>query len=106
VVRFNREEPGVGSKVELGAVVAALDDQPREARTHLNTPHDEPSLLQGAVDRRHETVDVVRREPEEVEVSRLSLDLAPRDQRGAAREREVLGLGEAGRSRRPAPVVE
>jgi hypothetical protein len=62
-------------------------------------PHDESCLLQGAVDSGHEAVDVGRRKSEEIEVSRLSPNVAARDQRRAAGRRKVLGLGEAGDDR-------
>ncbi len=44
LARFCRKEPRVGSQIELGALVAALDDQARKARTHLNMSHDESRL--------------------------------------------------------------
>ena len=93
------EEPGVGSQVEFRAFVAALHDQPREPCAHLDMPYDESCLLQRAVDSGHETVDVGRRKPEEIEVLRLSPNVAARDQGRASGQREVLRLGKPGDDR-------
>lgn len=97
---FRGEEPGVGAQVEFGAVLAALDDQSREAGVRLDAgarrvPPRAARDRQRVQDGRH-----LPRETEEVEVSRLSLDLTAHDERGAAGKREVLRVSETGDDRR------
>jgi hypothetical protein len=88
---LRRKQPCVCSEIQLGPVGRALDDQPREARVHLDAVYGEPGVSECSVDRRDEPVDGLSGQAEEVEVARLSLDVAAGDQRGAAREREFLG---------------
>ena len=92
---FGREEPGVGGKVELGAIVGALDDHAGEARVVLYVADGEAGGAQGTVDRRNESVDGSSVETEEVEVTGSPLDIAARDQSGTAGEGEVRRLVEA-----------
>ena len=61
--------------------------------------HNEPGLLQSAIDRRDQSVDRIRGQPEEVEVARLPPNVAARDQRRTTREREAFRFGEAGDDR-------
>jgi len=50
VVELEQEEPCVRTEVELGAIVAALDDQTSETGVLLNVVDDETGFAEGTVD--------------------------------------------------------
>ena len=93
---LGREEARVRRQVELGAIVAVHDDQPDESGVHLHVTDDETCGAQGATDSWKQLVDGIAGEAEEVEVAGLPSNVTPRDQRGAARERETLRFVQAG----------
>jgi hypothetical protein len=90
------EEPRVRTEVELGAIVAALDDQTSETGVLLNAVDDETGLAEGTVDRWYEPVDGVGRWTEEVEVAGLTTNVASSDQGGAAGKCEALRFVKTG----------
>ncbi len=88
--RLGWEEPCVRTQVELRAIVAALDDETSEAGVLLNVADGETGFAEGTVDGRNEPVDGVGRRTEEVEVARLTTNVASSDQGGAAGKCEAL----------------
>jgi len=90
------KESGIRPQVQFRPVIAALDDQASEAWILLDVAHDEPRILQSALDGREEPIYRVSCESEEVEVARLAANVASDDQRGAAGEREAFRFLEAG----------
>jgi len=93
---LGREEPRVGTQIELGAVVPALDDETSETGVLLNAANDETGFAEGTVGGRNEPVDGIGRGTKEVEVAGLSTNVASGDQSGAAGEREAFGFLETG----------
>lgn len=90
--RLGREEPCVGRKIELGAVVSPRDEKPCEAGIHLDALDGEAGRLERAFCGRNQPVDRLTGKAEEVEIARLALDFVARDQRRSASERESFGL--------------
>ncbi len=88
VVELEQEEPCVRTEVELGAILAALDDQTSETGVLLNVVDDETGFAEGTVDGWNEPLNDIGRGTEEVEVAGLSTNVASGDQGGAAGECE------------------
>jgi hypothetical protein len=94
--RLRREEPSVRREVELSPFVPSGNQQPREAGVHLNALDGEAACLERALYRGNQPVDSLAREPEEVEVARLTLDISAHYQRRPAGKRKPLRLVKIG----------
>jgi len=68
---LDREQSRVRAEVELGSILAALDDQAGEAVALLDVAHREAGRLKRAIDRRNELIDCLGGQSEEVEIASL-----------------------------------
>ena len=91
-ISANTEQSRIGSQVDLGAIVLALDDESGESGTDLNSLDAEACTPERRLHGREQPIDRFNGQAEEVEIPSLAVHISAGDQGGAAGEREVCRL--------------
>ena len=93
VARLSREQAGIGGEVDSRALAAVADDEACEAGRHPLLGHVEARGPEGHLEHGQEPINLPRLHREEVEITGKAVDVTAGDQRTAASQHEVRGLG-------------